>query len=155
MDSNIITLIFSGIVAVSTVFYVVLTARLVKETRIMRKSQVEPHIIAYLDVAEAMTDVVFIKIQNIGVGVALDVKFTIHKDINYPRAKSLNKLFYFTEGVNFFPPKHEDSFFLLGFQGDTETKMKDYISLGIEYRSILNETKKHLYTLRAPLKTNS
>jgi len=148
MDINWITLIFSAVVAISTLFYVYLTGKLVKETRIMRKFQVEPHIIAYLDVAETDSDIVFIKIKNIGLGVALNVKFSINKDINYPKSRSLDNLWYFMEGINYFPPQHEDSLFLFSFHNDKDAKIKDYVSFEVKYTSILGESKNHLYTLK-------
>ena len=149
MDSNCITLIFSGIVAISTVFYVILTGKLVKETRIMRKSQIEPHIIAYLDVAESMADIVFLKIKNIGTGVAKNVVFTIIKDINYKEAIPLKDFGYFTDGIAYFPPSHEDKFLIFSLQqGNTEEKLNDFITVKIGYHNIFDEFHETTFDLK-------
>jgi len=113
----------------------------------MRKHQVEPYIIAYLDVLEALPTIVYLKIKNIGPGVALNTRFTINKDINF-KSRSLKKLPYFIEGVDYFPPQHEDAHFLFSFQGDTRLQIQESISLKISYQSILGEIKEHEYTLK-------
>jgi hypothetical protein len=41
---GLMTLLFSGVVAVSTFFYAILTWKLVSETRKMREAQTEPKI---------------------------------------------------------------------------------------------------------------
>jgi hypothetical protein len=117
-----LTLVFSGVVTVSTIAYVILTARLVKETRIMRKNQVEPHILAYIDIAETKADIVYLKTKNIGLGVAKNVRFKIIKDIDYTGARRLANYKYFSEGVNYFPPAHEDKHLLFSFNSDGEKK---------------------------------
>jgi hypothetical protein len=141
------TLIFSGVVTVSTIAYVYLTARLVKETRIMRKSQVEPQIIAYLDLAETKADIVYLKTKNIGLGVAKNVRFTIIKDLDYPDARKLSNYKYFAEGINYFPPSHEDKHLLFSFHTETKDKGVDYIELRVEYESVLKEKKIDQYKL--------
>jgi hypothetical protein len=143
-----LTLIFSGVVTASTVAYVILTAKLVKETRTMRKNQVEPHIVAYLDITETKADIVYLKTKNIGQGVALNVKFNIEKDINYPKAKSLKSISYFSEGVNYFPPGHEDKHLLFSFMNNKEDKTLDSIIFEIEYESVLKDKRKNKYELK-------
>ncbi|MDN4164876.1 hypothetical protein QWY31_05150 [Cytophagales bacterium LB-30] len=145
---GVLTLVFSGLVAISTIFYVILTERLVRETRIMRKNQVEPHIIAFLDLSERLPDIVYVKTKNIGLGVALNVRFKIEKDISYPDSISLSNLTYFSEGVNYFPPNHEDKHLVFSFRQDTERKMDDSIIFKVEYESILGEKKSNHYNLR-------
>ena len=113
----------------------------------MRKSQVEPQIIAYLDLAETKADIVYIKTKNIGLGIAKNVKFNIIKDLDYQNAGKLSNCKYFTEGVNYFPPLHEDKHFLFSFQSETNKKAVDYIELEVEYESILGEKKTECYKL--------
>jgi len=146
--NEILTLLFSGVVTASTIVYVILTAKLVQEGRIMRKAQVEPYIIAYLDITERKADIVYLKTKNIGQGVALNVRFKIEKDINYPNSKPLASISYFKDGINYFPPKREDKHLLFSFQGDVEKKAIDSIIFEVEYESILNEHKKHRYELK-------
>ena len=145
--NEILTLVFSGVVTGSTIAYVILTAKLVKETRIMRKSQVEPQIIAYLDLAETKAAIVYIKTKNIGLGIANNVKFNIIKDLDYPDSRKLNDYKYFSEGVNYFPPSHEDKHLLFSFQEEADSKTIDYIELEVEYESILKEKKTERYKL--------
>ena len=43
--NNLLITIFTGVVAISTVFYAILTCKLVSETKRMRKFQTEPRVV--------------------------------------------------------------------------------------------------------------
>ena len=137
------TIIFTGVVAVSTVVYVILTGTLVYETRKMRKNQVDPYIVAYLDIAETSASIVYLKTKNIGLGVALNVKFKIIKELEYDNNEKLSDFSYFLDGVKYFPPNHEDKHLLVTFGTDNDAKSTDSIIFEVEYESILNEKKKN------------
>lgn len=146
--SDALTLLFSFVVAASTVCYVVLTSRLVSETRLMRKAQVEPHIIAYLSNSETHSRIVHLYTKNIGQGVGLNVRFTIIKDFN-DGFRKLSSYSYFTDGLNYFPPGQVDKHLIMTFgDGDDKAKVADSIILDVEYESVLKEKKVHRYELK-------
>lgn len=70
---NIFQIVFSGIVAVSTVVYAILTWRLVRETRMMRQFQITPDIQIYFDRGETGSKYLYINIINKGIGTAKNV----------------------------------------------------------------------------------
>lgn len=70
-----LTILFSGVVAISTVVYAVLTWRLVSETKKMREVQTEPKIYIGLESHEDAINIIRLNIKNIGMGPASDLKF--------------------------------------------------------------------------------
>src|ERR1035437_3722876 len=78
---GILSLVFSGIVAISTICYVLLTRQLVKESRETRKFYITPSIVASLQFAETSRNVIQLKLKNIGLGYAQNVSFQIFKDL--------------------------------------------------------------------------
>lgn len=141
------TVIFAGAVALSTIVYVILTATLVYETRKMRKNQIDPYMVAYLDIAETKASIIYLKTKNIGLGVALNVNFKIIKELESNDARKLMDYPYFKDGVKYFPPNHEDKHLLVAFGSDNEAKATDSIIFEIEYESILKERKRNRYEL--------
>jgi hypothetical protein len=73
-------IVLTLILAVATIYLAIYTAKLVNETRLVRKDQARPIISIYLDHAETDPSLIFIVIQNIGQGVAYDLKFDVQKD---------------------------------------------------------------------------
>ena len=71
----VLTVFFTGVVAVSTVVYAVLTWKLVSETRKMREVQTEPKIYIGLESYEDAINIIRLNIKNIGMGPASDLQF--------------------------------------------------------------------------------
>ena len=140
-----ITLIFSGLVAVSTIVYAVLTRKLVSETKLMRKSQYEPYILISLSTAEAVVGIAYLTIANIGQGVAKDVTFKVLKgddiilSINPERRKA-----FFTNGIKYFPPQKEFKNVL----GDMQEIPKDEeIKIVVSYKDIFSKQRTETFCL--------
>lgn len=72
-----LNVIFSGLVAISTVVYAVLTWQLVSETRKMREAQQEPKFLVTTQPREDSLDFVEMIVKNIGLEPAYEVKFEI------------------------------------------------------------------------------
>jgi len=68
--------IFSGIVALATVVYAILTWSLTTETKKMREAQTEPYVYVYADRFFELEPFCNITIKNIGNGVAKNIRFT-------------------------------------------------------------------------------
>ncbi|NOY96107.1 MAG: hypothetical protein GXO81_06965 [Chlorobi bacterium] len=101
-------IIFSGVVAFSTIIYAILTWRLVTETKRLRKLQITPDVHAYFEMSEASATIVYIIFENIGYGIAKDVEFNITKDFNYydhEKQQLRNKGAINNGLMNFYPNK--------------------------------------------------
>ena len=81
--SEILIIVFTGVVAASTVAYVLLTWRLVSETRRMREAQTEPRVSIRVEADHTGYPGYELVIQNNGQGVAKNVCFEFDGDPSY------------------------------------------------------------------------
>jgi hypothetical protein len=150
MDDNDMTLlavIFSGVVAISTIIYAYLTNRLVRETKLSRQFHLEAFIIAYLVNSETSPDIVSLVVKNIGNGVARNIKFRIIKDIQYPEGNPLSEIGIFSKSLDFFPPNYENNYILLSISEGHLEKMKDYVEFEITYDDAVSKGKRQNFKL--------
>ena len=84
MVSDILLVAFTGVVALSTVVYALLTWRLVSETRKLREGQNEPHVSMRVEFSErAANGALELVIRNEGQGPAKDIHFRFQGDSSY------------------------------------------------------------------------
>lgn len=108
---EVLTIIFTGVVAVSTVIYALLTWRLVSETRRMREVQTEPRVSIRVEADHAGHHGYELVIQNNGQGVAKNVRFEFEGDPTYFRNSwvdrsppEINELSVIRDGLDFLEP---------------------------------------------------
>jgi hypothetical protein len=143
---EIITLLFSLIITISTIVYVVLTRQLVKETRMLRKSQVQPYVSIFLKNPETKTNMLHLFIENIGNGPALNLTFRIIKDISYPDFCSpLQEHTHYRSGISYLPPNQKIDNYLVS--GIGEERIDDYVELEVKYNDVLNNEYKSKFKL--------
>lgn len=151
MDLNqTLTLVFSGIVAASTVVYAILTYSLVKETKAMRLLQITPDIQVYLEKGETNTHSVYCIIENFGYGIASDVKFTIIKDFEYYEKKSLglSNMGSFKHGLSSFYPKKRYKYLYTYLLENFENKINDNMEIDVTFKDIFNKEYTRKFILR-------
>ena len=88
---QVLMVIFTGVVALSTVVYAVLTWRLVTETRRMREVQTEPRVSIRIEADRTGFLGYDLIIQNEGQGVAKNVRFEFEGDPSYFRNSWVNR----------------------------------------------------------------
>ncbi len=82
--SEILIIAFTGVVALSTVAYALLTWRLVSETQKLRRAQTEPRVSARVEIDEwAGRDGLELVIRNEGQGPASNIRFDFEGDPTY------------------------------------------------------------------------
>lgn len=135
---------------VATVYLAIYTFRLVKEARLSRKSQVQPCIAIHLNQAETDPTLLFIIVQNIGTGMAYDLRFDIQKDIGEfgNGAMKLAQRGLFKEGMKFFPPNFSKKFFLVETMNDYNVKMQEELILKAIYKNIFSEIIEQTFHIR-------
>ena len=89
---EILIIVFTGVVAVSTVAYALLTWRLVAETRRLREVQTEPRVSIRVEADHTGHPGYELIIQNNGQGVAKNVSFEFEGDPSYFRSSWVNRL---------------------------------------------------------------
>ena len=108
---EILILVFTGVVAGSTVAYALLTWRLVTETRRMREVQTEPRVSVGVDTDHTGHPGYELVVQNNGHGVAKNVRFEFEGDPSYFRSTwvnrsppQVNELPLFKDGLDYLEP---------------------------------------------------
>ena len=142
-NSGAFNALFSGVVAISTVVYAVLTWRLVSETRRMRHAQTEPKVAVTYRSREEWMALVDIVVKNIGLGPAYDIKFEI-APVNEGGAteeliKELKERNFLNAGLSFLAPNQEISSFFTNANEKYEDKMASQISIKASYKSATGE----------------
>ena len=137
-----IQIIFSGVVALATVVYALLTWKLVSETKRLRELQTTPDIHVYFEIAETDISYVYLIIKNIGYGVAQNIRFKLIKDFqHYDSTKQeLNTKGAIKNGIDNFYPNQKISYLFTDLSKNYNDKINDYIDLVINYEDI-NEKK--------------
>ncbi|MCK5260785.1 MAG: hypothetical protein KAJ44_01220 [Thermoplasmatales archaeon] len=120
-NSGALTVIFSGLVAIATIVYAILTWKIVSLTKMMR----EPKVIVDFQPREEWINFLDIIIQNIGETSAYDIKFKIDPDFEYMKGKFLSELNYM-KGINYLPPKKTIRSFITSMAVDTKNKQKPF-----------------------------
>lgn len=105
------TLIFTGIVAYSTVVYARLTGKLTDETRKMREAQTEPKISIIIQPEEAYINWIDMIIQNIGLGPAYNLKFEVNPDFQF-RNHKISEIGFIKNGLRYLAPNQKMQFFI-------------------------------------------
>jgi cell division protein FtsL len=137
-NQEIMTLLFACVVAISTVFYVILTRQLVSERKKMRKAQTQPEISASL-VQNDKTSIEFIDlvIENIGLGPAYNIKFEVLNDFKLSKIM-LSEVGFIKNGISYFSPKQPMKLWVDSFLHDKELADKS-IELKITYSNSLSD----------------
>jgi len=145
------TLFFTGVVAISTVIYAVLTAFLVFETRKMRRAQTEPRLTAYFEPIEELVNFGHLYIKNIGLGPAFNISFELTSEGSDSGGADLIKDFYSTKffdtGVKYLGPDQALRSGYTSFTDNFEEKLKATIVVKICYRNSTNAKHEELYRI--------
>ncbi|NLE06129.1 MAG: hypothetical protein GX638_15185 [Crenarchaeota archaeon] len=134
-------IIFSGIVALSTVVYAVLTWRLVSETRKTREIQVTPDIHVFFEKSEADVHFVYIVLENFGYGIAYNTTFEIIKDFSVYdfEFERLENKGTFINGVKNFYPRQRFRYMFTDLRNKHDEKISENLELKIKYSDINNK----------------
>jgi hypothetical protein len=148
---EIATLIFSAVVALSTVVYAVLTALLVTETRQMRRAQTEPKIVAFVEPREEFVNFAHLYIQNIGAGPAFDVSFHLKTKPEDDGGKLLINDFsvsrFLETGIDYIGSNQRMQSRYTAFTDEFDKKIKAIFTVTIKYKSSTNRQYCDSYTI--------
>jgi hypothetical protein len=103
-NNELITLLFSSLVTLSTVIYAWLTRRLVNETIIMRRIQTDPRIQIDITHDNNHPYLINIIVQNIGGSVAKDIRFKIKSEPEPKNDKRLSQYVFMQKGISSLSP---------------------------------------------------
>lgn len=138
-NSGAFTVIFTAVVTAATAVYALLTYVLVKETRLMRQVQTEPKIEITAKSLDVAIHILRLHIRNIGLGPALNVRFTPKVVTGDTSAKDLISEFtetnFFKVGLSYFGPGQERLSGYTALTQNHEGKIASVIAFDVEYES--------------------
>ena len=140
-------IVFSGIVAISTVVYAFLTWRLVSETKRLRVAQTEPMVSVTYHPREEWINFIDFSIKNVGAGPALDIRFEVEPDFEYVENKWLSQLNLFKSGLKYLGPGDERRFFLTSLTEDGDAKVGNPFEVRVTYRGTIGDEKTDLFVI--------
>ncbi|MDE2179943.1 MAG: hypothetical protein KGJ40_03730 [candidate division NC10 bacterium] len=150
-NSGAFNVIFAMVVAVATVFYAVLTRRLVSETQRMRLAQTEPLVSVRIESSEAWINLIILVVENVGPGPAYDVRLFVTPDFEMRHGQHLSDLGLFRHGLRHLAPHQRISLFLTSVSGQIDEIQKADSRYRFEvratYRSILGTVHEDLYPI--------
>lgn len=147
--SELLNIMFSGVVAFSTLVYAILTWRLTSETRIMRKSHSDPKVSVCIYIDDWYLRFNYIKIINEGMGPAYNITFSIvadedkcHKSI----IESICKLKFLNSKIDYLPSGGEIKSFLYD-SAEIDFKDDNMLRIDVNYQNALQEKFFNSYTI--------
>lgn len=139
-NSGAITVVFTAVVALSTVVYAWLTSVLVKETIKIREVQTEPLIEIAIEPLEEAINIIRIRIKNIGLGPARNLSFKSNVIKDSEGAQKLLSEFtdvnFFKTGLTYLGPNQKVYSKPNQITKDFEQKIKSIFQFDIGYESI-------------------
>ena len=145
------TLLFTFVVALSTVCYAFLTWSLVSETKKLREAQTEPKIAAWVELTNEFTPFAYLRIQNIGLGSAFNICFQLTDKAKNLGGQLLIKDFletpFLNTGIEYLGPGQELSSRAILFRENLEEKIEAVLVVKIKYRSTKNQEYTEIYRL--------
>ncbi len=138
-NQAIANVVFSGVVALSTIVYALLTWRLVAETRRMRSAQTDPRVVTFVEPREEFFNFGHLYVRNIGLGPAFKVKFKLTARTDGPGAQFLiadfTKSRFLETGVAYLGPGQQLESHYTAFHENHEEKLGAIIEVGLEYQN--------------------
>jgi hypothetical protein len=134
----ILDIIFSGIVALSTVVYAILTWCLVSETKKVRLATIQPQICITIVQDSVHFHIFNLEILNAGQGSAKNIRLTLDGEFQMMSQESLGNIGIFKNGISYMAPGQKITIKLANALTDWETLKKKEINLSVESKNILN-----------------
>ena len=139
-NSGAITLIFTMVVALATVAYVVLTWSLVSETKKLREVQTEPKISAIIQPREEWLNFIDLIIQNIGLGPAYNIQFQVDPDFEEEgRSFKLSDIGFIKNGLRYLAPNQKLQTYLTNLADNFEQKCNNPFRIVVSYQSAIGK----------------
>ena len=136
MDTSL-PLIFSGVIAVATIIYVVFSGQIVAESVKLREIQTAPNIIVYLQPSDQSNFYVDIIVKNIGGGTAYNLAWTFDENTPFMMEdRSVFRRIKFFDGVTYLAPGQEFRSLIGTWPDILREPITPAFSLIVKYESI-------------------
>jgi hypothetical protein len=137
---EIVSICIGAILAIATIVYARITARMLRETEKMREAQTEPYVFINVQPMERARRILNMVIQNIGPGPAYDLKFKIEPDLKIRTGHYLSEINLIKQGFKYLAPNQRLECIVAHSIEEAEKKEKALYEVTVTYR---NKGKKH------------
>lgn len=150
-NSGALSVLFSLVVTAATVFYAVLTRRLVVETTQMRRAQTEPHVALRVEPTETSVNTIVLIVENVGAGPAYSLRLSVDPDFVMEQGLTLSRLGLFQHGIHYLAPGQQVRLFLAHVKDQMEEIQQeggkfDFI-VSAQYATATGARLQHDYTI--------
>ena len=145
---QVLTIVFTSVVAASTIVYAFLTWRLVSETRSMRKAQTDPRVSVHAVVNEqAGNGRIDLVIRNEGQGAAEEIHFDFEGDPTYfNNERPIDELPVLKHGLKYLGPQQEFRIILGHLLGETYRRaIEGPWTFKLRYKNVTGDQVEDLY----------
>jgi len=133
--------IFSLIVALATVMYVILTGKLLSENKRLREAQTEPNVSIFPQPGVGIINLI---IQNVGLGAAHNINFEVSPSSEI--SEYLSKRSFVKHGITYLAPNQK--LFVFGVRIDDEEKTKlEPIEISVLFENYKKEKYKNSFSI--------
>lgn len=132
-NAGAITLFFTAVVAVATVFYVRLTSKFVNETIELRKAQTQPQITVSILPRNPEVWIVDMILENVGNGAAHNIKIEPSDNFEMRSNRDFNNIGFIKNGYNYFAPHQKLKFFFTNLVDNKEKKENVKFLINLSY----------------------
>ena len=150
-NAGVISLGFALVVAAATVFYALLTSRLVEETRLMRKAHTLPHVAARVEPHPEFLHAAMLIIENRGAGPAHCVTLSVQPDFQLRPGTQLSSVGLFKYGIRYLAAGQSISMFLTSLIGEgAEIEKPDgrfAVTINAKYQDAFGDEHNHSFPL--------
>jgi len=154
-NSGAINLLFSLVVAAATVFYAVLTHRLVSETKRMREAQTEPALSVWIEPSEHGINLINLVIENNGEGTAHAIELKSVPNFKRSAGGYLADLGLFKHGIKHLAPRQRIRLFLTNVLDGRHLADQDLSRMNFVVEVRYNSTLGREYTDNFPIQFES
>jgi hypothetical protein len=135
-NNTLIDLLSTFVTALATVFYVVLTIRLVSENVKNRRIQTDPKIVMDIILDATHPFLLNIILENVGNGVALNIKFLVRNEPKLKKSKNISDYSFIKNGLKSLSGKAKYKTFFLNTIDEGLELVKELILIDIKYEDI-------------------
>jgi hypothetical protein len=132
-NNTLIDLLSTFVTAFATVFYVILTIRLVSENVKNRRMQTDPKLVMDIILDATHPFLLNIILENVGNGVALNIKFLIKNEPKLKNSKNISDFNFIKNGLKSLASKAKYKSFLLNILDEGFVLTKELILIEIKY----------------------
>jgi hypothetical protein len=138
-NAGAFNVLFTGVVALATAVYAVLTAKLVRETRNLREAQTEPRVEVFFRPRDEWISLIDIVVKNIGAGPAYDLRFessaVVLNEASDALLKRLSEVNSIHSGIAYLGPGQEFSSYWTNMTEQFEKKIEARLVVKSSFRS--------------------